>query len=140
MSRMHELARLSEEERRHIVTDFFDDVFGGLSIDPEFERRMRSVLPDLPDEPTPEQIDAWIELATLVGDDGFQRRIRQMAEDHSSARERGEQPGTGTEATEAGVAMVADRAGAAQAAGVDPGSDEGQAVLDELLAEWAAAA
>jgi len=140
VSRMHELARLSEEERRHIVTDFFDDVFGGLSIDPDFEGRMRSVVPDLPDEPTATQIDAWIELATLVGDAGFRQRIRQMAQDHSAARQRGEQPGAGTEATQAGVAMVAERAGAALAAGVDPVSAEGQAVLAELLADWAAAA
>ena len=49
VDRMHELARLSEEERRHVLTDFFDDVFGGLSIDPDFERGMRSVTPDLPE-------------------------------------------------------------------------------------------
>jgi DNA-binding transcriptional MerR regulator len=140
VDRMHELARLSEEERRHIITDFFDDVFGGLSIDPEFESRMRSVMPDLPDEPSAEQIDAWIELANLVGDDGFRRRIRRMAEEHSAARDRGEQPGAGTEASQAGVALVAEKAGAALAGWVDPGSDEGQAVLGELLAEWASSA
>jgi DNA-binding transcriptional MerR regulator len=139
VARMHELARLSEEERRHIITDFFDDVFGGLSIDPDFEGRMRSVMPDLPDDPTAEQIDAWIELATLVGDPGFRHRIRQMAEDHSAARQRGEQPGAGGEATQAGVATVADKAGAALAEGVDPASVEGQAILAALLADWAAA-
>jgi DNA-binding transcriptional MerR regulator len=138
--RMHELARLSEEERRHIITDFFDDVFGGLSIDPEFESRMRSVMPDLPDEPTPEQIDAWTELATLVGDAGFRQRIRQMAEDHSAARERAEEPGAGTETSQAGVALVAEKAGDALARGIDPASAEGQTILAELLADWAAAA
>ena len=139
VDRMHELARLSEEERRHIITDFFDDVFGGLSIEPGFENRMRSVMPDLPDEPSGEQIDAWIELAHLVGDDGFRRRIRQMAEEHSAAVERDEQPGGGAEATQTGVALVADKAGAALAGGIDPASAEGQAVLGELLAGWAAA-
>jgi DNA-binding transcriptional MerR regulator len=140
VDRMHELARLSEEERRHIITDFVDDAFGGLSIDPEFENRMRSVMPDLPDEPSAEQIDAWIELANLVGDDGFRRRIRQMAEQHSAAVERGEQPGGGgAEASQAGVALVSGKAGAALAGGIDPASDEGQAVLGELMAEWAAA-
>ena len=138
VDRMHELARLSEEERHRIITDFFDDVFGGLSIDPEFENRMRSVTPDLPEEPSAEQIDAWIELAGLVADDGFRRRIRQMAEEHSAARERGEQPGAGAEASQSGVALVAGKAGAALAGGIDPASDEGQAVLGELLAAWAA--
>jgi DNA-binding transcriptional MerR regulator len=139
VDRMHELARLSEEERRHVLTDFFDDVFGGLSIDPHFERGMRSVTPDLPDEPTAEQIDAWIELATLVQDDGFRRRIRQMAENHSAAREQGDQPDAGSEASQTGVTMVAAKAGAALADGVAPGSPEGQAVLTGLLADWAAA-
>ena len=140
VDRMHELARLSEEERRHIITDFFDDVFGGLSIDPDFERRMRSVMPDLPDEPSAEQVDAWIELANLVGDDGFRRRIRQMAEDHSAAVEQGEQPGGGAEASHAGVALVGEKAGAALEGGIDPASDEGQAVLADLVAAWAESA
>lgn len=102
------------------------------------QRRKRRA--DLPDEPTAEQIDAWIELATLVGDPGFRQRIRQMAEDHSAARQRGEQPGVGAEATLAGVAMVSDKAGAALAAGIDPASADGRAILAELLADWAAAA
>ena len=140
VDRMHELARLSEEERRHIITDFFDDVFGGLSIDPDFENRMRSVMPDLPDEPSAEQVDAWIELASLVGDDGFRQRIRQMAEEHSAARDRGEEPGADVEASQAGVALVTGKAGAAVARGIDPASGAGQALLGELLAEWAAAA
>ena len=137
---MHELARLSEEERRHIITDFFDDVFGGLSIDPDFENRMRSVMPDLPDEPSAEQVDAWIELANLVGDGGFRERIRHMAEEHSASRERGEDPGGGVEASQAGAALVTERAGAALVSGIDPASDAGQALLGELLAEWATAA
>lgn len=27
--------------------------------------------PDLPDDPTPQQVDAWVELAELVNDPGF---------------------------------------------------------------------
>jgi DNA-binding transcriptional MerR regulator len=139
VDRMHELARLSEEERRRIISDFFDDVFEGLSIDPGFESRMRSVTPDLPDDPSAEQIDAWIELATLVSDPGFRTRIRRMAEEHSAARRRGEDPGAAA-ANPAGVASVAARAGAALGNGVDPASAEGRAVVGELVAEWAAAA
>lgn len=36
------------------------------------------------------------------------------------------------------MALVSERAGAALAAGVDPASNEGQAVLSDLLAGWAA--
>ena len=33
---------------------------------------------ELPDDPVPEQVDAWIELAELVADEGFERRVREM--------------------------------------------------------------
>ena len=62
METMHELARLSEDELGRIIGEFLDEVFGGLDIDPGFEARMRSDMPDLPDEPTHEQVEAWIEL------------------------------------------------------------------------------
>ena len=83
---MSKLARLSEEERNRILTDYYDEVFGGLDIDPEFERRMRSVTPSLPDDPTPEQVEAWIELAELVTDPGYRQRVREMAQAHSATR------------------------------------------------------
>jgi hypothetical protein len=33
---------------------------------------------NLPDDPSPEQVDAWVELAELVSDPGFRQRIRQV--------------------------------------------------------------
>ena len=77
---MHELARLSEAERRRIVDDFLDDVLGDLDVDPALAERMRMARPDLPDDPSPEQVEAWIELAELVADPDFRRRIRAMSE------------------------------------------------------------
>lgn len=78
---MHELARLSAEERQRIIDDFVGEVFAG--IDPEapgarIAQAMRR-LPDLPEDPAPEQVDAWVELARLVADPGFRRRVREMA-------------------------------------------------------------
>ncbi|MDX6718456.1 MAG: hypothetical protein QOJ63_710, partial [Solirubrobacteraceae bacterium] len=66
MTLMHQLARLSEAERRRIVDDFLDEVLGGLDVDPDLAARMRRARPDLPDDPSPEQVEAWIELAELV--------------------------------------------------------------------------
>ena len=72
IQKMHRLAQLSDDERKRIVADFLDQIFEGLDIDPGFEaRHARRPLPELPDDPTPEQVDAWIELAELVQDDGF---------------------------------------------------------------------
>jgi DNA-binding transcriptional MerR regulator len=131
MELMHNLAKMSEEERNRILSDFYDEVFGGLDIDPAFEERMRSVRAELPDDPSPEQVEAWIELAELVQDPGFRQRVREMSEAHSAVRQAGEEveasPGNGFEL------VVAERAGAALAAGVDPRSPEAAAVLVPIV-------
>ncbi len=128
---MNRLARLSAEERNRILGAFYDEVFGGLDIDPEFECRMRSVTPDLPDDPSAEQVEAWIELAELVSDPGFRSRVRQMAEGHSAVRQAG---GEVMPETARGFEMVVvEQAGAALAAGVDPASAEAAAVLVPIV-------
>ncbi len=131
METMNRLARLSEQERRRIVEDFLDEVFGGLDVEPGFEAMMRSARPDLPEDPSPEQVDAWIELAELVGDESFRQRIRAMAE-------RGSEDGpAGTEGPRRTAAVVTERAGAARAAGVDPASAEARPVIDSIAAAFA---
>lgn len=131
MELMSKLARLSEEERNRILADYHDEVFDGLDIDPEFARRMRSVTPNLPDDPTPEQVEAWVELAELVADPAFRARVRRMAEAHSDSRRAGDDvtagPLVGLET------VVVEHAGAALAAGVDPASPEASAVLAPIV-------
>src|SRR5439155_12472586 len=83
---MNKLARLSARERRAIIEDFAEEVFGGLDADPLLHERMRSTVPELPDDATPEQVDAWIELAELVADSEFRRRMRRMAEHNAQGR------------------------------------------------------
>ena len=70
---------LSEAERRRIVDDFLDDVLGGRDLDPALVARMRMARPELPDDPTPEQVEAWIELAQLVADPDFRDAVRAMS-------------------------------------------------------------
>lgn len=132
MQRMHQLAQLSDDERRRIVAGFLDEVFDGLDMDPEFVARMRSGTPELPDDPAPEQVDAWIELAELVQDPAFKASIRRMSEQHAAAREAGEsmQPDPSWQAA---ASLVAEKAGAARAAGIDPGSAEAAAIVEEIL-------
>lgn len=127
---VHRLAQLSEQERRRIITDFVDEVLDGLSVDPDFGAQIRQALPDLPAEPTPEQVEAWIELAELVGDPGFRRRIRGMAEQAARWRAVGESP-------HADIARWAEvllpKAGVALDAGVDPAGPEATPVLDQMM-------
>jgi DNA-binding transcriptional MerR regulator len=131
MELMNKLAKLSEEERNRILSDFYDETFGGLDIDPDFERRMRSVTPDLPDDPTPEQVEAWIELAELVTDDGYRRRVREMAEAHSTIRQAGEE--VMPEAAKGIEQVVLEHAGRAVAADLDPAAPEAAAVLVPIV-------
>jgi DNA-binding transcriptional MerR regulator len=42
--------------------------------------KLRLTTPELPAEPTSEQVAAWVELAELVQDPGFRRRMRAMAQ------------------------------------------------------------
>lgn len=65
---MHDLATMSERERRAIVEDFLDATFARLDIDPGFQARMRAALPALPESPSPGQLEAWIEPGELVQD------------------------------------------------------------------------
>jgi hypothetical protein len=137
MQLMHDLARLGAEERRNIVVDFVEEVFAGLDAEPNIVARMRTATPELPDEPTTEQVEAWIELAELVRDPGFRRRIRAMAE--RSARERAADPAAGEPREEhrRAAAAVAERAGAALADGIDPASAQARPVVDELAGVFA---
>ena len=134
---MHRLATLSEEERNRILTAFYDEEFGGLDIEPEFGQRMRSVTPDLPEDPTPEQVEVSVELAELVQEPGFRRRVREMSEGHSAARAAGDPVEVPSE--KGFEPVVAERAGAALAAGVGPRSPDAAdaltAIVDALRGE-----
>ena len=77
---MNRLARLSATERMQIIDDFKEDVFGGLDIEPSQRDQIRALRIELPDDPTPEQVDAWIELAELVQDPDFRARMRTFLE------------------------------------------------------------
>jgi DNA-binding transcriptional MerR regulator len=131
MELMNRLAKLSEEERNRILTDYHDEVFGGLDIDPDFEQRLRGATPDLPDDPSPEQVDAWVELAELVQDRGFRARVRQMAEAHSAIRAAGEE--VVPETAKGLEKLVSERAGEALARGIEPASDAARAVIDPIV-------
>ncbi|WP_246018587.1 MerR family transcriptional regulator [Saccharothrix australiensis] len=134
---VHELARLSEEERQAILDDFFDEVFGGLELDPAFRDRMRSVRVELPDDPTAEQLEAWVELANLVRDEDFRASIRRMSERHQEMRAQGADLSTGgtPEQLEA-FQHVMSRARAALDAGVPPASEEARRIVEEINERW----
>ncbi|MFB9239012.1 MerR family transcriptional regulator [Plantactinospora siamensis] len=133
MDLMHRLAKLSDAERRQLISAFIDDTFGGLDANPELVALLRSNMPDLPEDPTPEQVHAWVELAELAQDPDFQASVRRMAEYQAAERAQGDTTGLHHDLTEA----VRDRVGRALAAGVDPTSPGAAPVLTALMARYA---
>ncbi|MFE2529929.1 MerR family transcriptional regulator [Streptomyces sp. NPDC059382] len=89
---MNRLARLSAAERKQIIDEFKEEVFGGLD-DPGLRDRIGAYSIELPDDPTPEQVDAWIELAELVRDPGFRDRLRTWMEFNTPVPGQGRPPG-----------------------------------------------
>ena len=76
------MTRLSQAERRSVVERFYDIVSEDTKIDPKWVRQMiESSIPELPDEPTPEQCDAWIELSEILNDPSFITSMRTNASD-----------------------------------------------------------
>ncbi|MER0479099.1 TIGR03086 family metal-binding protein [Streptomyces sp. Edi2] len=76
---MTELARLSDRERRRIITDFVEDALDGVDA-PAYRSGLLAAVPDLPDDPTPEQIDAWTALTALVRGPDLRAALRRLAE------------------------------------------------------------
>lgn len=132
---MHRLAKLSDAERRRLIHDFIDDTFGGLDANPDFVDLIRSAMPELPDDPSPEQVDAWVELAELVQDPDFRASVRRMAEHQAADRADGDRSGLHSDLT----TRLTERIEAARAAGIDPAGEQAGAVVTDLVGRYAVA-
>lgn len=133
---MHKLAQLSAAERRQLINDFIDDTFTGLDLGPDFLPMMRGAMPDLPDEPTYNQLEAWVELADLVQDPGFRASLRQAAA--AQAKARAQTPAEPSpEASRAMATLLRETVAAANDAGIEPDSPEARPVVDELVVAYA---
>ncbi|WP_307827392.1 MerR family transcriptional regulator [Planomonospora sp. ID82291] len=133
MSLMHKLAKLSEDERHRLIQDFLSGAFGGLDAGPGFTGIMRSMTPDLPDSPTTEQVEAWVELAELSQDPDFRALMRRTAEQHAAER----LPRGAAVPRRDTVSIVPEEVGPALAAGVDPLSPEADPIVTAVTARCA---
>jgi len=133
---MNRLASMSDEERKRLVDEFWDEMVEGLEIDPQFYERMRAGKPELPDDPSPEQLEAWIEFAELVQDPDFRALIRGMSETQAAQLKSGDfHPPA--EAWQQNWPSWVARAEAALEAGDSPTSEAGQALAAEVAAATA---
>ncbi|MEV3858843.1 MerR family transcriptional regulator [Streptomyces sp. NPDC050095] len=130
---LHKLARLTEAERQCLTDDFLDAVFDGLHEHPAFSAVTRSLTPGLPDDPTPEQIEAWLELAELFQDHDVRTTLHGMAQDLAADRAPDDVTGLPRVLAEAARALVTP----AVEAGVAPDSASAEPVVTALAAHYA---
>ncbi|MER6110627.1 helix-turn-helix domain-containing protein [Streptomyces hirsutus] len=128
---MNRLARLSAAERKQIIDEFQEEVFGGLDVEPRLRDRILTFGIELPDDPTPEQVDAWIELAELVRDPGFRARLRTWTELNTPVPGQGRPPGASIWWARQVVQTVAE----VRKRGVAPETPEATEVLSELFGD-----
>lgn len=78
LERMTDLTKLTAGERRRILEDYLDAVFG-CEPSPTVDR-LRMGAPELDDDPTVEQVAAWVELVELLRDPDYIEASRRMVE------------------------------------------------------------
>ncbi|MEU8700918.1 MerR family transcriptional regulator [Streptomyces sp. NPDC048680] len=132
---MHRLAQLSNEERRRLIDDFIDGTFGKENADPTAVAMVRSATPDLPDDPSTDQVAAWVELAELMRDDDFRGRMRRTAVHQAHQRTLDIE----TEAGDALMEFTRLKLDEVRATGIDPLGDEAAPVVDDLVRRFAEA-
>ncbi|MEU8183022.1 MerR family transcriptional regulator [Micromonospora sp. NPDC049044] len=128
---LHRLAQLTARERGHLVGDFLAAVFEG----PDWQHPHRGVLvsmtPELPDDPSTEQVQAWLELAELCREPTFRASMRRMARQHAADHD---VPGLPRPDA---VAVVRDGVADALAAGLDPTGPEAEPVVTAVTGRYA---
>ncbi|MFJ3797467.1 MerR family transcriptional regulator [Streptomyces sp. NPDC090088] len=129
---MNKLARLSAAERRRILEEFVEETLHGLdTVDPEIRKRMLATVAELPDDPTPEQVDAWVELAEMVQDPAFRAQMRRATEFNAADRGPDVPPG----ASLWFMKRLVDLVGEARRRGVVPDSPEADEALRGVLGD-----
>lgn len=133
LRRLSMVTKLSKDERRKVIASFFAKVMDGLPAANEWVKNMiEASVPDLPDEPSPEQIDAWIELSKMLEDASFVDNMRAQATEFWAKD-------VDLAALQRSQAEFHRVASDARARGVDPTSEEAWTLIRGLIAKMASA-
>ncbi|MFI6036363.1 MerR family transcriptional regulator [Streptomyces sp. NPDC051315] len=132
MTLMNRLARLSAAERQRIMEEFVAETLHGLdTVDPDIRDRMRRTAIGLSEDPTPEQVDAWVELAEMLQDPLFRAQMRRAVEFNAADRE----PGAPRGQSQWFAKRLVERVAPARERGVGPEAPEAEEVLRELFGD-----
>ncbi|MFI7134745.1 MerR family transcriptional regulator [Nonomuraea sp. NPDC050153] len=128
LQRLHALGRVGAAEMELLLDEFVDEVGGDIEARHEWLTQLRdAMLPELPEEPTAAQLDAWLELAELLADEDHRESLRRQSSDFWSEER-------DFDAWHEINAQVLREALTAAQAGVEPGSPESEPILDRVLA------
>ncbi|MFJ5034669.1 MerR family transcriptional regulator [Streptomyces sp. NPDC088560] len=129
MTLMNKLARLSAAQRQRIMQEFVGETLHGLdAVDPDVQERIRQTAVHLAEDPTPEEVDAWVELAEMLQDPEFRAQMRRAMEFNAADRQpRGRSLWFAKRLVDL-VAPARDR-------GVEPTAPEADEVLTELFGD-----
>ncbi|MFI6299764.1 MerR family transcriptional regulator [Nonomuraea sp. NPDC050790] len=127
LRRLHALSRIGAVEMGMLLDEFVDEVGGDIEARHTWLAQMRDAMfPELPEEPTTAQLDAWLELADLLADEDYRASLRRQSREFWE----------GDRDFEAWAEMNVQimREGLAAARGeVEPGSPEGAAIVRRIL-------
>ncbi len=134
LRRLSMVTKLSNEERKKVIERFYDKVMDGFPAAKEWTRNMIDAsIPELPEDATPQQLDAWVELATLLEDESFVQATRANAVQFWAKD-------VDTLALQKIQGEFSREAAAARARGIEPTSEEAVAFVRRYVGKMAAAA
>jgi uncharacterized protein (TIGR03086 family) len=134
LAAMTKLARLSAAERTAIIHRFVAETLGDLDV-PTYRDGLLAAVPDLPADPTTEQVDAWLELAELIDDPRLRAAMRRTAS-YAARIAPGEHAEEDVRALRAVTDLWVSRVGAAMADGIAADSASADPIVAEIVAAW----
>ena len=127
LRRLWTVTTLSNAQFRAELERFYDRVAAGSQMDDAWRAQaIEAATPVLPDEPTPAQIDAWVELSAMITDETF---IRQMQDETRDMWTGDFDPAAYAQAANAVLAKARE----AMDRGLAPASPEGAAIAQAWL-------
>ncbi|MDH2427650.1 MerR family transcriptional regulator [Sphaerisporangium sp. TRM90804] len=133
LHRLNSLGRLGAAERDALLDAFVAEVGGGNAARERWLTGLRdAMIPELPAEPTVEQLDAWLELAELLSDEEYRAGLRARSDAFWKRQQ--ESPPMDLSAWHEVNDALERTVTTAIARGVDAGSPEAGPVLDEVMA------
>ncbi|MFE7572293.1 TIGR03086 family metal-binding protein [Streptomyces sp. NPDC057539] len=135
---LDELVRMSAAEREAIVRAFVAAALGDAGTS-SFGQGLLAALPELPADPTAEQVDAWCELSALVRDPALAAALRRMAEYAARYSPAGTDAAEDTRRAQEAERLTdawVRRVSAAMDSGLAPDSPAADAVVTAVVAEW----